>query len=536
MNDYGDVLFSSNAFSVNQLEDLEFFANKFGIVFDRNTTFDIIKSCLFAQANLSKSDRIFFSNAYKNDTLQLICSLGFYRLIGMDTFEDIYDQPNYWKIKFYRGDILETHLPPNLFKAYFAINTIEYLSSQRRNIYFLIKKFLIEAQRIIDDNGYLIITSTLGDTFIHKNKFTVLGPNNIDYILSTAKSYGFDLISGINFDYIDKPLTKNGVKYTKIFLVFKLHKTILASPTKIVNIISPMAGVDGITIYAENLKIRFEEAGIKVNLVSDYTECDKSYPVIYEYEPSLYRILPRNKNVYIEAHSTDLRIIRIAYLLIKKHSIRKAALLLSQRISLKRHARLMIRSRDLVGKFLHGLRNYYIMPHIAYPDKGIRAHPKGLSIGSFGFALPFKNFDKICDLAIRLNVPCVLLLSVNDASKSGFEISKKTIKKLKEKYEHNENIKIRYGFFSDEEILRYLSNCSHIIFAQEDSSQTSGSYRFPVQLNVPIIATNSFQAKESQVIRVKSLDELDIAKLEAIRDRINLDDGFEYLLNIIRFS
>ena len=184
---------------------------------------------------------------------------------------------------------------------------------------------------------------------------------------------------------------------------------------------------------------------------------------------------------------------------------------------------------------LSNVPRYFIMPHIAYPDYGIRAHPNGMCIGTFGFLSRNKRFESICDLAIRLNVPAIIVMTINDSSPDAR--IRKYASKIMKKYSTFKNIEISFGFFKEDDILQRLKNCSHIIFNQKNSKiQTSGSYRFLRHLGIPIISTNSFQAIESQVYRVNSLKEITLDYLKETRAPPNQDDGFRYLLNILSYD
>jgi len=532
-----EAVSSRNVLDSSTLKDCNVWAKeKTDLIFDEYKTFDMFKSYNFTQEYLKKNDRIFFGGAYQDSTLHLLSKSGYCRLVGMDFKEDIYNQPDYWKIKFYRGNIINTHLPSNLFKAYFSLSVIEHLDSNGGDIFTMIDIFLQEAARITQNDGFLVLTTDYNNISVRKKGENIFNKMDIVKIIDIARNHGFDLISDLNFDINDKPVIWNGHNYTFIFLAFKLHKIVNPASLTKVNIISPMKKQDGITIYAENLRKRFEQIGIEVNLVANYKDCNLSYPTIFEYEPSLLQNIPYDKNIFIEMHSTKANLKTVAGVFLNTHSFKKSLQFFKNILFIRAHRKNIIRSSDLTSKFFLNLKSYIIMPHIAYPDSGIRADPDNICIGSFGFAFPDKNFDQICELAIRLNVKCVLLLSINNSTKGMFEVTSRTISQLKEKYNKYENITMRVGFFTDKEILEQLKVCSHIIFAQNNSGQTSGSYRFPVQLGIPIIATDSFQARESQIIRVNKLDDLDLQKLKSFKDSINLDDGFEYLINILSYD
>lgn len=527
-----------NILNSDILKNCKIWANKnTDLIFDEYKTFDAFKGYNFAQEYLQKGDRIFFAGAYQDNTLQLLSKSGYYKLVGMDFKEDIYNQPNYWKIKFYRGDIINTHLPSNLFKAYFSLSVIEHLDSNGGDIFTMIDRFFQETARITQNDGFLVLTTDYNNISIRKKGANIFNKVDILKIIDISSNHGFDLIShlDLDFDINDKPVNWNGYDYTFIFLTFKLHKNIRPVSLDKVNIISPMKKQDGITIYAENLKKRFEQVGIQANLVEDYNKCNISYPTIFEYEPTLLQDIPFNKNIFIEMHSTRATLKNVVGAFVYTHSVNKSLHFFQNLRFIRAHKNNIIRSSDLASKFFLSLKNYLIMPHIAYPEIGIRANPDDICIGSFGFASPAKNFDQICELTIRLKVKCVLVLTINNSSENWYETSSRTIAQLKERYNKYSNITMHVGFFTDQEILKQLSTCSHIIFAENDSGQTSGSYRFPVQLGIPIIATDTFQARESQVIRVTKLEDIDLQKLQSFKDSINLEDGFEYLINILTY-
>lgn len=178
------------------------------------------------------------------------------------------------------------------------------------------------------------------------------------------------------------------------------------------------------------------------------------------------------------------------------------------------------------------------MPHIAYPKANMEINTNiELKLGSFGFVFKFKNFHKICKLAKKLNIPLILLLSIPERKSTGGdklerERALKLANKIKKKYQSG-TIKIEIGFFDDKYIAKELSNCSHIIFAQKSANQTSGSMRFAIALNKPVIALDSYQAREAQVYRVKRLSNINLGYLSTHKEPINIDDGLQYLIKIL---
>ena len=529
---------------------------------------------LVNEHGVGRDDRVFFAGAYHNSALQLLARLGYKKVVGMDYRREVYDEPYYWKVKYYRGDLLNTHMPPSFFRAYFAFRVFDAISyglAHRRSLFIrardplrLTDRFLGEASRILRDGGLLVVTARYGDTTRLAPGCVIFDEDSVKNLINVAMERGFDLIEAPDLEPRGWPLSCGNWAHGLVLLAFRLRKREAVEPLRKVNIVSPMIRQEGISLYAENLKRRFEEIGVEVNLVRDLRDRDRRFPTIFEYEKGLHwrkLLWPVlfDRSIYVELHSgfyslrdlvdMSLEVARTA--LSKRwtccpESRRSRHLLEALRqlasaiavdlISLpfiRLGKNVLVKTTDPDSRLTCCLRKFYVVPHIAYPDLGVRAKPSGLKICSFGFAGRHKNFDKVCDLAIRLGVPCKLVITVNEAKKWGKELSLEIIAQLKSKYSKFSNVEIYDGFFADDEVLRLLSDCSHIVFAQDDTGGVSGSYRFPVGLGVPIIATDSFQARDAQVIRVRSLDELTVEKLMAIKETVNLDDGFEYLLAVL---
>lgn len=500
--------------------------------YEGNKAFEMWKTLLMAHKFLNKSDRIFFAGCYNDDALYLLSHSGYAKLVAMDSNPAIYGKDEYWKIKYFYGDILDTHLPNSFFKAIFSLGAIENFTEHGGKNYERIGLFFREYNRILSNNGLLVITTNFGPRLVQGKGNNILDEKAVKYIIKLAETYGFLICGDSSFNITDLPIKRNGERYTTIFMAFRLHKREFKNDLKELYIVSPMIKQDGITIYSENLKVKFESIGIRANLVSSAENCHNSKAIIYQYDPGLFQKIPRNNNAFIEMHSTRLRIRGIVYVTLRLRSLKKGFILLRQLLSLSKH-HLLIRNNELSKIPTFKLKNYTIVPHLAYPDLGIRAKPNEIFLGSFGFALPFKRFDDVCDLAIRLGVKCKILLSINNASEDMQNTTSSTADIIRKKYSCHPNIEIKTGFFTDEEILTELSVCSHILFAQQNTYQTSGSYRFPTQLKIPVVAVESFQARESQVYRVNSFEDVTIDLLLSWKEPVEIDDGFDYLLAVL---
>jgi hypothetical protein len=182
------------------------------------------------------------------------------------------------------------------------------------------------------------------------------------------------------------------------------------------------------------------------------------------------------------------------------------------------------------------LANYVIAPHILYAqvrDSLTVPLDRDLCIGSFGFAFRFKNFDKIIQVSKRLRIKAIIMATVNNSTAKAFEETSAVAKELEESASNE--ISIITNYLGVEEILSRFRVCTHLIFAQEEKNQTSGSMRLLSQLGLPIIATDSLQAREAGCIRVKNTDEITREFLEATRSvKVKMDDGLPYYSAILR--
>lgn len=325
-----------------------------------------------------------------------------------------------------------------------------------------------------------------------------------------------------------------------------------------VNIVCNSLGIkEGTSEYAITLAQRFEQEGIKVNLVKWITQADKNFPIIFEYDPGIAKEIPTDPDIIVEAHVTaypNLLFEEIAYRAKQALGTKSIRFMFKETIRL---IKLATQHSELIGNAIRRsdpkaneklqkcrllMRNPYIaersaigrytlMPLIAYPNLNFERKKKSakIKLGSMGYALESKNFGNICDLAIRLKVPLTLMISINEVTPKMKEMQEQYAKEIKEKYGKYKNITLKVGYFAPEEILHELSDCTHLIYAQNEARGTSYSMRFGMQLGIPVISRNVFQARDAQVYTVKSLENITLDYLKKTKEPINLDDGFFYL-------
>ncbi len=515
---------------------------------DRLKGCDYLLALEIIQKNFGKSAHIANLGAYKDASLWYLSELGFQHLYGIDLNRDILNMPFSWRIKYMYGDMLDTHFPSNMFDAVLSISAIEHGDGVN---YF--KSFLKEAKRLLKNNGILFITTDYNETRIDTGKHTafkkrwhIFNAKEINEIINYAQKIGFEL-----YDKNSKlpkqkgaPIHSSAINkdYAFLQITLRLKKVMKIRVIKEVNIVCASLGLkDGISEYSYALAQRFDEVGVRVNLFKHLEAIKNKYPTILQFESGMKEArLPNDKNVIIELHTfpnmqnkiqTIMSIFTIKSPVWRHplHSVKNFLSMNERQSKLSDKHPLLVFNNELVeGMF----KRYTIMPHIKYPyirfKKKIK---KGLCIGTFGFATRAKNVDKICNLAKRLGIKAVIVLGVSNVSGEVEEEGLAEIRRLRNKYGSNK-IKI-INSFNREKALSELSVCTHILFAQENTFTSSGAMRFPMQLNVPIVSIDNYQARETQLHRVKSFDDITIKYLKNTTEPTRLDDGFYYLMKYL---
>lgn len=486
---------------------------------DLNTIKEKIQDLLLDYFKNKDKDvvRILEVEPAKDNILMLLLSKGYKKLFGIGATESIYNLPSYHYIKYTYGNPQKTHFPNNFFDFIISINL-----SQTNNVTL----FISEMTRIISDNGVLVLRSS----------------NNSDS-LSVSSNIGnnLELISSF-------PVSENGPKN---LCIMKSTKTTNQNHIDDIFIIHPHLGMND-SHYCLHLRDKFINDGMNACVVKSEVEVPENAIKIFELESGQYFRLPLDHNCIIETHSivisskslkTKIKVAALRGLAVFFNKYRKLERKYIEMLTwekyykdnIKQYKNLLLRSNEF-GDYL-GVDRYALMPHISYGvhiKDGDRISE--LKIGSFGAAKRYKHFEKICGLGIRLNIPVIVVATIVNEPLAKEE-SEKTAKWLVNKFKNFKNIQIITGYFTDEEIAEKLSSCTHLIFDQEEGRfWTSGSMRFAAALGKPVIAKDSWQAKEAQVIRVKRIDDITIDFLETHKDPPIIQDGYEYLRNYLLFQ
>jgi len=450
-----------------------------------------------------------------NDILKNLVKLKYSHLYAISTDKNIYNSPFYTYVKYLYGDPYNSHFPDSFFDIIYSIYKVD------------IPAFLREARRILSNNGVLVMKSDEVDT-------------------GQLKGYGFSIEDKFHGGFLSLRLTKKEGRIPKR-----------------INIVVPTLGkFEGIAHTTNNMKRNLEKHGIAVNLYEKAEDAPKNYPTIFEWHPALGHPIPKDKNIIIELHHFELgdqlfsmfkKIIRhrsyFAYYALLNYKNIIAGLRTNfinymnkkglkggkiMREELQRHP-LLVRSNELAE--VAGLTKYYLMPHCIVDGPKVKPAPlhSELCIGSYGFAAPYKNFEAICEVALRLNVKALLLLSVNHLDKRAKEDTNNYANYIYKKYNGKGKITVKIGNFSEEELRSQLAPCTHLLAPQFNENNVSSSMRFMVSLNKPVIAIDSYQAREAQVIRVKSLKQITKEFLNRTRSMLtNIDDGTRYAIKVLQ--
>lgn len=450
--------------------------------------------------NLKKDAYVLSLSGYNAELMQLF-KLGYTHLYALGD-GSIYDNPHYEKIKYLYGKTSNTHFPDSFFDFIYATK-LEDIS-------------LPEAERILTRGGTLLI-----------------------------KEIG-------NFKWG----------------TFQTHKK-KNKAVKHINIVLPTLGkFEGIAHTTSNMVRNLNKLGIKVDLYKTIKEAPEKYPTIVEYESSLDVDFTTDRKLIIELHnytltSVDISLKRIItdwnytawftnsiieklktnprYFLWLGNSFLHKTILPSNTSKVLMASQkdnpnyiLLARSNELAEAAK--LRKYYLMPHcnVESPKNQPKLAPNvPLRIGSFGFAAHYKDFQSFCEVAIRLNIPAILLLSINHLQSNAIKQTRGYAEELKEQYDGKGKLTVKIGTFPEAELRKLLAPCTHLMAFQHEVFNVSSSMRLMVSLGKPVIANKIYQSREAQVIRADP-DEITIEFLEATRNRLtNMDDGTKYLTNML---
>ncbi|MEM0117532.1 MAG: hypothetical protein QXV32_03720 [Conexivisphaerales archaeon] len=441
---------------------------------------------------------------HRNDYRNLYC---------IDSDKDIYNSPFYTAIRYVYGEPSDTHFPPSFFKM------VVFVDAGKRDIN---ERILSEALRVVEPGGYVA-------KIVHRRRTSEFGD----------QEEGFGKIQVVKAAGIDLVVYRKGPGFST--LQQNLRGISLLSYTK---------DRGGISEYSRNLKNRIQnELGIEVQEISEPSETRFDI-VLIEFESGLSGaknlledvafLKNLSKNIVIEVHDWLTRF-RFTQSDVK---------------FLENNTMLLYRTNE--NALFDKAKNYYLCPHVAYrtlsATNNLEENTNGsIVIGSFGFASHSKKFVSIIRLALALKVEARLVISQNE--ERDLNIYKDVISRLQSfrgvRVVHNRerseiyinNIIVKLGYLNEDQLYSFLSGCSHFVFSHKSNYWASGAMTYAKQLRKPILALDSFQARQAQVFRVKIFsrkDEIFDGLHSLIRSIYKLDaegvkSSFSKIYNGVRY-
>ncbi len=442
---------------------------------------------LLQKLGIQKDTRILDLGGFNDTCLWTLHLSGYSKLYDISPIHAIYNQPYYTKIRYLFGHEEKTHFPKSFFDIVLCLNRANSAGESEPKFY--------EASRILRPNGLLIISSDI---------------EQINKLIESANKHSFQLLSEEvrSANPGDSQVSqKENMSYsnTSVLLCFKKLGEDSAKLPSQISILSYSDEKGGISEYVEVLSGRLKsEWQMDVQIARDSKEVLFD-TVIVEYSRGLGRaerlihdvdyLRSQNKTVIIENHDTISK------------------LTVGERIRLQNEATLTYKANEIGER--DKIEKYYLYPHISYMNVPLQPYENRdkICLGTFGFAFNYKNLDEIAWLAKKLKVKAKLLISINQ--EVGREEGQEVIRKLKRikwlhVFQREESSRIaaengiiaKIGFFTLQEVVEELKGCSHIVFAHGSGPSNSGVMTFAKRLSRPIVATDSFQARQAQVIRV----------------------------------
>lgn len=442
-------------------------------LFDSISVFEIIP--FLREHSIGEDDRLLFVGEDNINICLHLYQNGFKKLYLVSRDVNVYDNAYYTEIRYIYEWDRRLHFPDYFFKVVFSNNKYENL------------------RNLVDDEGYFF-EENLSKEQIDKNKVKSRTENVAK--IKTMMSNGASARNAV---------TGNEKKFS-VYKVFQAN--LKRKLPNSIDILCYHREREGILIYSELLKFRLKkELAIDAEIVSSVSSVSSSF-VIIEFHASyghldiltgdIMQLLSENKHVILENHGSLKLLGASLDELIKKGLI------------------VTYRSPEIAE--FDKVNRYTLVPLISYMN--ITYHDAWSTdtpiLGTFGYLGNRKGTDEIIYLSAKLKLHSTILLGISpDDSKSTLRINsfinrysknrKLTIDVNGENVSEHGGapIKIHIGNHSDEDIIKYMAGCSHIVFAHRQRMEQSGTMTYAKRLSRPIFALDSFQSRIGQVYRYK---------------------------------
>ncbi len=377
-------------------------------------------------------------------------------LYGISQKNNVYENPNYIKVRYSWGKASDTHYPNSFFSGVLCHHSS------------LTLQLIKESFRILTAGGYFYILYDSSSRYLQKQN-----------IVQELRGKGFHFEGEIILNVEES-----------IVLAFKSTKTGINNVyPQSIYLKSYSHGNGGLTKHCEILKYRFKnDYGIEC-LDMPYDGVSDSI-VIIEHHPGLV-----GENTLID----DIRMLKTTgnVVFIELHSVLRISK--DNMKFLEKNAILLYRSIENATEDY--AETYKVFPIITYSHIKIKKSTENqLILGTFGFPFKHKGLDEIINFSIKEGIPIDAYLSINNETENNKLVTSREIARLQSN--QSKMVRIYTEFLDDVELAERLAKCTHILFGNKGGFDASGTMQFAKRLHRPIISIDSLQSKMAQTYRV----------------------------------
>lgn len=159
--------------------------------------------------------------------------------------------------------------------------------------------------------------------------------------------------------------------------------------------------------------------------------------------------------------------------------------------------------------------NAVYVPHFIYPANSTgKSPPTEFCIGTFGFASPVRRMKEILEWGDKNKVDVKVIATINTSGVTTESSTKKYANEISESYPG----KVDVGYFTHDEIVQKLEDCSHLIFMRngDPTIGVSGAVHLAYNSKRPIIVEHKALCPELNDVYVSRLENLTKEKLKTM--------------------
>ena len=185
---------------------------------------------------------------------------------------------------------------------------------------------------------------------------------------------------------------------------------------------------------------------------------------------------------------------------------------------------------------LNRTTNATYIPHFIYPANNTgKLPPSKLKIGTFGFASPARRMKELLSWGRDNEIDVKIIATINTSGITTEKSTRNYAEEISEEFPGQVDI----GYFTHDEIVSKLEDCSHLIFCRNGDPTIGVSGAVPLAYNAkrPIIVEHKALAPELKDIYVSRLESLNKDKIDKITKiptgGISVEDTTKTILNFL---